>query len=156
MVQWIRICLPIQETQVWSLVQEASSGWGSAKPMGRNYWARALVPASLNHWARVLQLLKPACPEPVLPQRSPCAASKSSPCSLQLEKACAKHKDPVQPNKYIKLKKTLSYKSQGLSLSTSDILMRVSSPQVGPIRMKVGGEDFSFWLAEGIYFSCWI
>ena len=64
MVQWISICLPMQETQVWSLVQEDSSGWGSTKPMGCNCWAGALGPASLNYWARVLQLLRPAHLEP--------------------------------------------------------------------------------------------
>ena len=107
MVQWIRTCLPMQETQVWSLGQEASSGWGSTKPMGRNYWARALVPASLNYWARVLQLLKPVRLEPVLPQGSSCAARKSSQPLLPAtrESLCKATKTQCsQINKLIKLK----------------------------------------------------
>ena len=52
--QWIRIYLPIKGTQVWSLVQEDSTCRGTTKP------------ASHNYWARVPQLLKPACLDPVL------------------------------------------------------------------------------------------
>ena len=38
----------------------------SNKPVCHNYWACTLEPASYNNWAHVLQLLKPACLEPVL------------------------------------------------------------------------------------------
>ena len=64
--QWLRICLPIQGTQVQSLVREDPTCHGATKPVCRNYWACALEPASHNYWACVLQLLKPACLEPVL------------------------------------------------------------------------------------------
>ena len=38
-VQWLRIHLPMQETQVQSLLQESSSCLGKTKPMCHNYWA---------------------------------------------------------------------------------------------------------------------
>ena len=36
-VQWIRICLPVQETQVQPLVREDPTGRGVAKPVHPNY-----------------------------------------------------------------------------------------------------------------------
>ena len=38
--QWIRICLPMQGTQVWSLIQEDPPCRGTAKPVCHNYWAQ--------------------------------------------------------------------------------------------------------------------
>ena len=35
--QWLRICLPMQGTQVRSLVQEDPTGHGAAKSMCHNY-----------------------------------------------------------------------------------------------------------------------
>ena len=40
-VQWLRICLPMQGSQVWLLVWEDSTSHGTTKPMLRNYWAHA-------------------------------------------------------------------------------------------------------------------
>ena len=65
-VRWLRIRLPMQGTQVQALVRENPTCRGATKPMCRNYWACALEPASHNYWARVPQLLKPVCREPVL------------------------------------------------------------------------------------------
>ena len=62
--QWWRNHLPMQETWVWSLIQEDLT----TKPM-HNYWASALEPGSLNYWAHVLQLLKPLCPRTHAPQQ---------------------------------------------------------------------------------------
>ena len=64
--QWLRIHLPMQGTQVWSLVQEDPTCRGATKPMHHNYWACTLEPRSHNYWAHVPQLLKPARLEPVL------------------------------------------------------------------------------------------
>ena len=50
--QWIRIRLPMQGTQVWSLVLEDPTCLRATKPMHR------------NSWAHMLQLLKPAHLEP--------------------------------------------------------------------------------------------
>ena len=41
------------------------------KPVRHNYWACALEPMSHNYWARVPQLLKPVCLEPVLHNEKP-------------------------------------------------------------------------------------
>ena len=57
--QWLRIRLPMQETQVRSLVQEDPTCRGATKPVCHNYWACALELASQNYWARTPQLLKP-------------------------------------------------------------------------------------------------
>ena len=39
--QWLRICLPMQGTQVQALVQEDPTCCGATKPMHHNYWACA-------------------------------------------------------------------------------------------------------------------
>ena len=39
MVQWLRICLPVWGTWVWSLVREDPTCHGAAEPMHHNYWA---------------------------------------------------------------------------------------------------------------------
>ena len=53
-IQWLRICLALQGTPVWSLVQEDSTCLGATKPVCHNYWA----------W--VPQPLKPTWLKPVL------------------------------------------------------------------------------------------
>ena len=58
-VQWLRIHLPVQGTQIRSLVQEDPTCRGATKPVRHNYWACALEPASHNYWAHVPQLLSP-------------------------------------------------------------------------------------------------
>ena len=47
-VQWLRICLPIQETWIQALVWEDSTCHGATKPRRYNYRACALEPASHN------------------------------------------------------------------------------------------------------------
>ena len=47
-VQWLIIHLPMQETQVSSLVWEDSTCPGATKPMCHNYWDQALEPANLS------------------------------------------------------------------------------------------------------------
>ena len=99
-VQWLRIHLPMQGTRVRVLVWEDPTCRGVTKPVCPNYWACALEPASHNYWAHVPQLLKPLHLEPVLcnkrshPVRSLCTTTKSSPDSLQLEKAHAQQRRP--------------------------------------------------------------
>ena len=73
MVQWIRICLPVQGTQVQSLAWEDSTCRGAPKPERHNYWAG------------VLKLLKPACPRVcALQQETP---PQWNPRTLQLERS---------------------------------------------------------------------
>ena len=50
--QWLRICLPMQVTLVWSLVLEDPT------------CCRAMKPPHCNYWECMLQLLKPAGLEP--------------------------------------------------------------------------------------------
>ena len=65
--QWLRIRLPMQGTRVWALVREDPTCRGATKPVCHNYWACCTLElASHNYWARVPQLLKPTCLEPVL------------------------------------------------------------------------------------------
>ena len=46
-----RVCLPMQETQVWSLIQEVSTCCEATKPMCHNYQDRALEPRTCNYWS---------------------------------------------------------------------------------------------------------
>ena len=85
-VQWLRICLPMEGTNVQSLVWEDPTCRRATKPMRHNYWNRSLEPMSFNYWAHasqllkqvhsgahMLQLLRPVCLEPVLcKKRSHC------------------------------------------------------------------------------------
>ena len=99
-VQWLRIYLPMQRTQVRALVQEDPTCHGATKPVCHNYWACALEPVSHNYWAHEPQLLKPACLEPVLCNEKPlqweshATATKSSPRSPQPEKARVQQQRP--------------------------------------------------------------
>ena len=64
--QWLRICLPMQGTQVQSLDREDPTCCGATKPMHHKHWAWALEPVRHNYWAHVLQLLKPMRGEPMI------------------------------------------------------------------------------------------
>ena len=120
-VLWLRIRLLMQGTRVRALVREDPTCRRAAKPVRHNYWACTLDPASHNYRARVPQLLKPARLEPVPCNkrshwiRNQCTTTKSSPRSLQLEKACeqqqrpntAKNKNKI--NKFIKKKQNKNH-----------------------------------------------
>ena len=99
-VQWLRICLPVQGTWVWALVWEDPTCCRATKPVCHKYWDCALEPASHNYWACVLQLLKPARLDPcsatreATAMRSPRTTTKSSPNSPQLEEARAQQWRP--------------------------------------------------------------
>ena len=86
-VQWTRI-LPMQGTQIWSLVWEDSTCHGATKPVCHHYWAH------------VLQLLRPAHLEPVLCYKSshhderPAHRNEEELCSLQLEKTHSQQRRP--------------------------------------------------------------
>ena len=56
----------MQGMWVRALVQEDPTCRGATKPVRHKYWACALEPGSHNYWARMAQLWKPACLEPVL------------------------------------------------------------------------------------------
>ena len=69
--QWLRIHLPMQGTRIRALVQEDPTCRRATKPVCHNYWDCALEPASHSYWARMPQLLKPTCLEPVLRNEKP-------------------------------------------------------------------------------------
>ena len=73
--QWLRICLSMQGTWVWSLVREDSTCCWATKPMCHNYWVH--MPT-----AHAPQREKPPQWETHAPQL------ERSPCLPQLEKAC--------------------------------------------------------------------
>ena len=52
----------MQETWVWSLVQEGPTCCGAAKPAHLSYWACVPELRSCNCWAHVAQLPKPEHP----------------------------------------------------------------------------------------------
>ena len=50
--QWLRICLPMQGTQVWLLVREDRICCWAANPVCHNSWSQALEPENHNYWSR--------------------------------------------------------------------------------------------------------
>ena len=97
-------CLPMQETQVWSLIWEDPTCCRAPKPRHNNYWACALEPGSCNYWAWAPLLLKPEYPRAyaLQPEKPPqweaqALQPESSPCSPQLEKSPHSSKNPAQP-----------------------------------------------------------
>ena len=104
--QWLRIHLPMQQTQVQALVQEdprSRSTW----PGFHNYWACALEPGSWSRRACVLRLLSPCAPGPrfttreATAVRSPSNAMKSSSHSPQCEKPTQQPRPSTAKSKYI-------------------------------------------------------
>ena len=102
-MQWLRIRLPMQGTRVRALVWEDPTCRGATKLVCHNYWAR------------VPQLLKPACLEPVLcnkrshHNKKPRTATKSSPRSPQLEKVRAQQRRPNTAKKRKKKRRLQQY-----------------------------------------------
>ena len=90
MVQWLRIHLSMQGTQVQSLIREDPICYGATEP----------VP---NCWVHVVQLLKPECLEPVIHKRGHFNDKPTPPqwrvaptrCN-QRQPTCSKE-DPAQP-----------------------------------------------------------
>ena len=90
--QWIRICLPMQGTQFWSLVEEDFTGLRATELMHHNYRAH------------VLWLLKPACLQPVLCNKRSQHSAKPThrdgrvaPDHYNQGKPKQRNEDPAQP-----------------------------------------------------------
>ena len=95
-------------TWVQALVRKDPTCRGTTKQVRHNYWAGALEPASHNYRACMLQLPKPVSLEPVLHNKRSHSndkpATKSRPCSPQLEKACVQQRRPnATKNKFKKI-----------------------------------------------------
>ena len=82
MAQWLRIHLPVQGTQVRSLLAKIPH---AARPLGR---CSAATKLELQRLCSALQQEKHPQQEARAPQK------KEQPCSLQLEKACAEQRSP--------------------------------------------------------------
>ena len=98
MVQWLRICWPVQETWVQSMVQEDPTCFGATKPVSHNYWSPRL-------WS--------PCPttKEVTAMRSPWTTRKSSSFLPQLEKAS------VQQQRHSAVKSKLKKKKRVRTLA---------------------------------------
>ena len=83
-VQWLRICLPMQGTCVWCLAWEDSTCHGAAEPVYHNDWACTLEPVSHSYWS-------PHTLEPVLCKEKPPQWEAHTP---QVEKACVQQGRP--------------------------------------------------------------
>ena len=95
-VWWLRIRLPMQGTQVRSLVWEDPTCHGATKPRHHNYWAcepQLLSPCTATTEARTPRACGPQGEAATM--RSPRSATKSSPHWPQLEKA---HAQQWRPN----------------------------------------------------------
>ena len=66
-VQWWRICLPVQETRGQSLLRDPY--YRATKPVCHDHWACALQPGSCNCWVHVPQLQKPTHPKACAPHQ---------------------------------------------------------------------------------------
>ena len=90
--QWIEVCLPMQETQVLSLVWEDSTCLGAAELLHHNYWAHTLESVSRNYCAHAPRACTPQLEKPPRWEaRAPRACSTTgeatmlrSPCSQSL------------------------------------------------------------------------
>ena len=102
------MCVPMQETQVRSLVWEDPTCHRATKPMHHNYWACTLEPEDHNYWAHMPQL--PPCmrsrawaPQQEKPAQREALASQLErrPRSPQLEKAHTATETQYAKNKEI-------------------------------------------------------
>ena len=92
-VQWLRIHLPRQETQVGSLIQEDSTNCGTTKPKSHNYGA--CYPRA-------------RAPQEKLLQKSPCTTTREQPpLSATREEPTCSNKDPAQPKIINKIEKII-------------------------------------------------
>ena len=85
--QWLRICLPMQGTQVLSLLQEGSTCHKATKPACHNHWAHGSRARSRNSWAYTPQLLKLKCPGTL--RRNYWAQNSVTATDARMLRACA-------------------------------------------------------------------
>ena len=90
LVQWLKIHLSMQGTQVQSLVQEDPTCYGATKPVHHNYY-RASKQQPPNLCATATAALEPeaSARNKKPPQWRPAHCNQEYPCSMQLEIARA-------------------------------------------------------------------
>ena len=97
----VTIHLPIQETQVWSLIQEDPTSCGATGSVLHHHRACALEPGSHNYWVHGPQPLKPTHLETMLHGKSLHHHEKQLSISPQLpqiqKSALCSNEDPEQP-----------------------------------------------------------
>ena len=87
MVQWLRICLPMLGTEIWSLVGKDSTFGRADRTVYHSYWAQALETASCNFWSLAPRAQAPREKPTVDPTReSPYPATKTQDSQKQLNK----------------------------------------------------------------------
>ena len=141
-VQKLRIHLPIQGTQIQSLLQEDPTCHNAAKPVYHSYCASAPEPVSCNYWgpcaprAHTLQQEKPpqweACALQLKSSAPPTPATKERWC-----KAVKTQHSPKQINFFIKKKDNLH-----------DVLWQFISIKMGQGTRKAEGRG------GALLFSC--
>ena len=101
MIQWLRICLPRQGVQVWSLVREDFTCHGATKPMCHNYWAHAPELVSSNY-SSVHDLGPGLCNKRSHHSEKHTTTTRGIPYSPQLKKASVQQPKPVEAKKQSK------------------------------------------------------
>ena len=105
MAQWWRICFPMQETWVPSVIWEDPTCHGATKPLSHNYWSCAVLssPAAPTEACMPLSLWPPT--EDPLGWEAPTLQREMSPDSSQLEKPHIPVKTHTANNKSIFFKR---------------------------------------------------
>ena len=127
MAQWLRICLPMQGTRVWSLVREDPTCRGATKPVRHNYWACAL-----ELWATTAETHTPRARAPQQekpPQWEPCSPQQRvAPRSPHLEKARVEQPRPKAVKKKKRPGKTVAF-LQGVTGADCQQWRRLIKPE---------------------------
>ena len=116
-VQWLRICLPMQGTRVRALVWEDPTCCGATGPVSRNYWActsGACAPPTRE--AAIVRGLR--------------TAMRSGPHLPQLEKALAQKRRPNTAKNKLKKKKSVVLRCCSSSIAWKSV--RNAEPWAAP------------------------
>lgn len=97
-VQLLRVCLAVQRTLVWTLVQEDPTGSRATKPRATYTRVHAPEPLSHNCHTHVSQLLKPTCSRETTAWDAHAPTTKSHSSSPQPEKACTRQQAQPKVN----------------------------------------------------------
>ena len=133
MVQWLRIHLPVQGTEIWSLLWEDSTCRRVTKPMSHNYWAQELQ--LLSPHAATTEAQAPWSPcsatREAITIRSPCTTTRESP--YVATKTQASQKIKYKRKKKKKILDSLSQPVNSVNWSSRvNQTIRIAPSLVGP------------------------